>query len=458
MKPMLFMLVSVIAGLFGSLFRSPAWGLIVYYLYSIIRPQFFWEYALPAVPWSSLVGWTVLLCLLINPVRLPAGLEERGGGPRLTWTHRMVLIFGGWLFLTYVTARHPEVSYPYFIEYIKIFLMFFAGAFVFRTVGELWALFLVTAAALGYVAIEVNDIYIRNHYLYLFRRGWCGLDNNGAGLMLAMGVPMCFYAWEGMTSRWRWLFLAMIPPLLHAVFTSYSRGAMLSLIPGVLLWMVRSRHKMKVAVLLVGIGCLVPVLAGKEIQERFSSTADYNADDSAKARFTTWKIAWRMATENPLFGMGIRNSNLYTFDYGADIPGRTIHSQYLQTAADSGLVALALYLVALFVAWRTATRVMSETRFRTDAEGRRAYAMAAGYEGSMIVFCIGAAFLSLETFEAPYIMMLMVAQLPLALRAPPEEQPVEAEVSYAEGAFAPASSVEGVWPADRGVQPGAVQQ
>jgi probable O-glycosylation ligase (exosortase A-associated) len=459
MKPITIMLVSLILGVFGSLFRTPAWGLIVYYAYSVLRPQFLWEWALPAVPWSSLVGWTVLLCVVVNPPRLPAGLEARGGGARLTWAHRLVLGFGCWLFLTYVTARHPEVSYPYLIEYIKIFLMFLVGAFVLRTVGELWALYLMTGGILGYIAVEVNDIYLRSHYLTLFRRGYCGLDNNGAGLMLAMGVPMCFYAWEGMTSRWRWLFLALIPPLLHAVLTSYSRGAMLALIPGVLFWLVRSRHKVKVAVLLVGIACMIPVLAGKEIQERFESTADYNADDSARARFTTWKIAWRMAQENPIFGLGIRNSNIYTFDYGADIPGRTIHSQYLQTAADSGLVALALYLTALFVCWRTASRVMRDTRYRTDVEGRRAYAMAAGYEGSMIVFCAGAAFLSLETFETPYIMMLIAAQLPLVLRpAPAVQMHSEVEAACPDGAFIPEHDFHGIAPAEYAADPGALQE
>ena len=75
-----------------------------------------------------------------------------------------------------------------------------------------------------------------------------------------------------------------------------------------------------------------------------------SADASANSRLTTWRIAWQMAGENPIFGLGIRNSNLYTYDYGADMPGRTIHSQYLQTAADSGLVGLGLYLAALFIA------------------------------------------------------------------------------------------------------------
>jgi probable O-glycosylation ligase (exosortase A-associated) len=438
MKPISFMIVTLCAGVFGSLMWSPAWGLIVYYIYAVLRPQFLWDWALPVIPWSAIVGWTVIGTVVLMPPALPAGLLARGGtGSRFTRAHWAVLLFGIWVCLTYFTARSPETSYPVFIEYIKVFLMFAVATFVLRTVGEIWMLFLATAAILGYISIEMNDLYFRYTYLYIYRRGYCGLDNNGAGLMLAMGVPLCFYAWEGMTRRIRWLFLALLPVIMHAVFMSYSRGAMISLIPGALLWLVRSRNKMKVAALLVGLGLLVPVLAGKEIQARFESTADYDTDASARSRLTTWKIAWRMATENPIFGLGIRNSNLYTYDYGADVPGRTIHSLYLQIAADSGLVALALYLSALFLVWRSVCRVMRETKRRNDVEGRRAHAIAAGIEGAMVVFCFGATFLSLETFETPYIMLLLGAQLPLTLLPPPPPPAPE-------GGFIPAYGYEGV--------------
>ena len=48
-----------------------------------------------------------------------------------------------------------------------------------------------------------------------------------------------------------------------------------------------------------------------------------------------------------MFGVGIRNSNLFSYQYGADMEGRTIHSQYLQIAADNGFVGLGLYLAVL---------------------------------------------------------------------------------------------------------------
>jgi hypothetical protein len=46
-------------------------------------------------------------------------------------------------------------------------------------------------------------------------------------------------------------------------------------------------------------------------------------------------------------------------------------------------------------------------RGRDDLESRRLYAVAAGVETSLATFCVGGAFLSLETFELPYLLFLM---------------------------------------------------
>ncbi len=439
-KQMLFMGVTVLAAVLGSVLRGPVWGLVIYHLYGVLRPQFLWDWALPGdVQWSMIAACAVLGGMLLNPPVLPpAGVEARGGVRRLSRAHKAVLLFGVWVCLTYFTARNQDRAYPYLVEYVKIFFMFGVGALVLRTVNEVWALFLVAGATLAYIALQTNIEYLRNYYLFLLRRGYCGMDNNGAGLMLAMGVPLCFYAWEGMTRSLRWVFLAMVPVLLHAVLLSYSRGAMLALALTTPLYLVRSRFRGQVALVLIAIGMMIPVLAGKEIRERFSSTAEYSADESARSRLNTWKIALRMTLENPVFGMGIRNSTLYTYEYGADIPGRAIHSQYLQTAADSGAVALALYLAALFLVWRSIRGVLGETRRRVDVEGRRAHAVAAGVEGAMAVFCVGATFLSVETFELPYLLLLLGAQLPLALR------PAPAPDAVSSGANVPAGGVEGV--------------
>lgn len=118
-----------------------------------------------------------------------------------------------------------------------------------------------------------------------------------------------------------------------------------------------------------------------------------------------------MAEDNPIFGVGIRNANLFSYDYGADMPGRTIHSQYLQIAADNGFVGLGLYLAMIASVWADTRFCRRAVRGRDDLQSRRIYAVATGVETSMAVFCFGGIFLSLETFELPFLLLLLGSQL-----------------------------------------------
>jgi O-antigen ligase len=124
-----------------------------------------------------------------------------------------------------------------------------------------------------------------------------------------------------------------------------------------------------------------------------------------------------MASERPIFGFGIRNSNLFTFQYGADIEGRTIHNQYLQIAADSGWPAAGLYvalLLSIFYGLWQSRRILR--RF-TDPDSLKVRSLASGLECALFLFCFGATFLSLEHFEMPYIIMLLAVQLHAITRA-----------------------------------------
>ena len=93
-----------------------------------------------------------------------------------------------------------------------------------------------------------------------------------------------------------------------------------------------------------------------------------------------------------------------------------IHSTYLQIAADNGLVGLAAYLLFLGGAFYCGARACNRTH-RTlkdtpeDRNAQIAYSASSGVEGSLAVFVVGGAFLSLETFEPPYIVAMMAVQL-----------------------------------------------
>lgn len=421
-KPLIFMVFTLLVGTAGSFALTPVCGIAVYYMYSIVRPQFLWDWALPTDPgWSFMVAVSTLAATAVWRLGLfaPAGVAAPPwyGNPKYTRSHYLFLAFVGWICLTYPTAMNTDRAYPFFVEYVKIFVMFIAATLVLRTVRDLWAIYLVSLVCAIYVGYEINFLYVVHKYLILQSRGYCGLDNNGAALILAMAVPMAYFAWEAVRNHLRWLFLLAIPMLVHGVLLSYSRGAMLSLCFVAPLIFLRARNKLFLGAVYLAMAAAMPVMAGKEVRERFFSIRKADVDESANSRFTTWWIAIRMANERPLVGYGIRNSNLLTYAYGADMEGRSIHSQYLQTAADSGWVGLALYLAVLGSVFAGMWEVRRKLRPFDDPETRRVKALAAGLETSLILFCFGAVFLSLEHFEMPYIVMLLALQLHAITRA-----------------------------------------
>ena len=422
MKQLAFMIVATLAGTVGVYALSPFYGVFVYYLFAVLRPQYMWEWSLPqGVSWSLYVALATMGAAGLGLLGVLTVHEPQPGeAPRpARWglTHSCLLVFGFWIAVTTATARSSAAALPTFEEYLKIFVMFVVSTYLVRTVRQVWALFVMIGSALAYIAYEVNYLYLVNGYLGIQRNGYGGLDNNGAGLMLAMGVPICWYCYEGIHKWWRWGFVALIPTLVHAVLMTYSRGAMVSLLVMCPFLVLRSRQRVRLSLALAGFALLmIPVMAGPEIRARFVTIKTHDSDESANSRWGSWNAAWNMAKDNPVFGVGVRNANLFSHQYGADYEGRTIHSQYLQIAADNGLVGLALYLVMCAAAWLSLRRCRRYAAGRTDREGHLIGAIASGVECSLVVYCIGAIFLSLEVFELPYLLLLLAAQLDVVSR------------------------------------------
>jgi probable O-glycosylation ligase (exosortase A-associated) len=418
MKQTVLMILLTLAGTAGPFFRHPFWGVMIYDLFTVLRPQFMWEWSLPRdVNWSRYVAVSTLVALACSNPRAhsPSGEPDEDGGRVLSGAHQWVLAFGGCIVLSYLFGpyRNEKWTDQLFIDYIKIFTMFVASAWIVRTAGQVWTLFVVTTLALIYISYEMNYLYLVNGYLAIYRRGFCGLDNNGAALMLAMGVPLCVFLWDALRSWYRWLVLAMVPVIIHAVLMSYSRGAMLSLVVTCPIWLLRSRRKVQLSLIYVAVAFMIPVLAGKEIQARFFSIQDNEIDDSANSRRKSWAAAIQIANGHPIFGAGLRGASMLSYQNGADFEGRTIHSQYFQIAADNGWLGLSVYLMVQLSVWLSIRRAMRMLKGREDEEARRAYAVAGGVEGAMVVFWFGAVFLSLEAFELPYLLLFLGAQLPL---------------------------------------------
>jgi len=443
-------------GCCGSLVWDPFLGVAVYYLFAVLRPQALWQWALPpGVAWSFYIAIATLIGTALHLTRIAGERRELRFESASNWAGWSAALFTACIAASTVQALNFDVAWDQFNEYGKILLMMFVALVVIRRFSQVRLVYSICLVALVYIAYEMNSRYLFQRYLMIVRRGFGGLDNNGAALMMAMAVPLCYFAFEGERRWFRWLYLIAIPPVLHCVLMSFSRGAMLSTLLYSPLLIARSRNKaflLTTGMLFAVFG--LPMLAGQQIRERFYSIQEYSEDASANSRFDSWKAAIKIAADYPILGVGPRNSNLLSYSYGADREGRTIHSQYLQIMADCGYISLVFYLLMVWFSWRSVCAARRKLKGRKDPPALQAVGIANGLEGSFAIFAIGGLFLSLEIFELPYVILALAMKLPCVvdqLAPPAAHEPLPGTEAAGEFDLPPQPPADGFEPA--GVSP-----
>ncbi len=435
MKQTLFLIAAFLYLGFRS-FADPFWAVLLYYGLAVLRPQSIWEWSLPpGIRWSLYAALIAIGALVINYQSLRRRVVQKK-------FMLVLLIYIGLLFGSYLVAFDREIADRIGWEYAKIFIMMIVGAFVITQLWHFrylaWAIF----GGLTYLVYQVNSLYVFEGRMVISRTGYGGLDNNGAGLMLAMVAPFCYHFFLAERRWWRWGYLVCIVPTAHAVMLTYSRGAMLSgIVCGMGMVLTAGRKRLQAALTLAVLGAVVLSLAGKEVQARFMSINAEERDVSQQSRLDSWRAGLRIAADYPLLGVGIRNSNLLTKQYGADLQGRTIHNIYIQIMADSGFPAGAVYILIILLSlrWLHVAARAASSRLEKDMEARWHHHVCKAVFWSLATFAFGGFFLSLEHFELPYLLILMAATAP-GLSAATER----IVVPRAHGGLAPSRSKPGV--------------
>lgn len=401
MKQTLFLVAISCYCAFRSLF-DPFWAVLLYYGLAVLRPQAIWQWSLPeGVRWSLYAAILAVAATALNFSSVRSLVQRT-----FVW-----LLLGYCLLLvcSYVFAIDHEIAGKYGWEYVKIFVMLFVACYVVNRRWHFRYLGLCIFACLAYLVYEVNALYLFDHRLDIYHSGYGGLDNNGAGLMLVMAVPFCYHLFLAEKRWWRWGYVACVIPTAHAVMLTYSRGAMLSgAVCGIGMVLTASRKRLRAVAALAVLGALVLSLAGKEVQDRFLTIKQEDRDTSQQSRLDSWRAGLKIARDYPLFGAGIRCSNLLTKQYGADMEGRTIHNVYIQIMADSGFPAGGVYilLVAWSLKWLRIGARRSDGRLE-EVEARWHHHLCKAAFWSLATFAFGSFFLSLEQVELPYLLFLM---------------------------------------------------
>ncbi|XAL99529.1 O-antigen ligase family protein [Phycisphaeraceae bacterium D3-23] len=426
MKQFLFLTAAVMIGGTAAI-AAPFWGVMLYYALATLRPQNLWAWALadmPTVRWSLLAGGIAIGAFVIH---LPTIINTA----RTNKVLGLLLVYAVLITLSVLTAFNPKVAQFWLEEYAKVIAIAVIASLVIQQLWQVRAMAIMIVLSIGYIALEINHLYFtQGGRLDILHDGYGGLDNNGAGTLLALGIPFAYFLTVSRAGRWvgprRAIGVVLGLMMLHAVMMTYSRGAMLAAAVGVGWILFHHRPRKQAAAAGLAMVLVVGVMAGPEIRDRFTSTAQFQTDASAQSRFESWGAAWRMAWDNPVLGKGIRNSNAYSENFGADMAGRTIHNQYLQLAADSGIPAALIYITMLLLGvWGVHLARRKLLRFHGDKEDDLDYeqharldeaaALTLALQAALLMFMFSAMFLSVELVELPWLLIVLAGVTPMAV-------------------------------------------
>ena len=235
-------------------------------------------------------------------------------------------------------------------------------------------------------------------------------DNNALAVASLMAIPLMAYLYHISSSKWmkRVLLISMLLSFVAAIGTQ-SRGALIAFAAVALFFWLKSKQKLVTGVLMVLLSLGIYAFMPASWHSRMDTIETYDQDASAMGRLNAWEYAFNAANHNFL-GMGFDSWSPLTFAMYAPNPldVHAAHSIYFSVLADHGWIGLILFLIILFLTWRTLSSIVKSTKI----EGFGAInTLAVMLQVSLIAYMVGGAFLSLAYFDLPWHIISFVVLL-----------------------------------------------
>jgi hypothetical protein len=328
------------------------------------------------------------------------------------------------------TTRYTSIVSAQLFEVVKIALIGIAACNVISTSRSgrtfvvwylaLFALYPVRGALYNYI----------NGFAESGRFAWNFSFHNPNDLAMACFLPLglCTYLIFVEKSKWiRWSAWIGVVAITGVQMLTQSRGAILSLCGGILYFALHSKRKIR-TLLVIGALCALAVVATPSgVWNRVAGLSKFSTGDisqvdpegSASGRSMLMQLAWRIALNNPVVGVGLgayahENARVAgaNMSIGRDERGeRDAHSTYIRAAAETGLLGglcILLNVLASIGFCRASRKTISQKN------NKHHWAMGLlALEASMVAYALGATVNSAE--RSTFFMLQFV--IPCALAA-----------------------------------------
>lgn len=399
----------VAAIIFGSIpfiFKRPFIGALMWCWISYMVPhRLGWGFA-QTLPAALIIAACLLSAYLFSkePKKIP-------------WTPVTItlVIFLLWMCVTTLVAPHSDLKLIRFEKVMKIQLITLIILAMLTTRERIEQALWVVALSIGFFGFKggIFTIQTGGGGTVWGPPGGFFAGNNELGLSLLVIIPILVYLMSQTNNRWiRYGLIATIALSAISTLGTQSRGALVAATAvGVFLWL-KSQKKMQIT---IAFTIFIPValsIMPQSWYDRMDTILEDKVEDydgSVQGRLNAWQMAFNLAKDNP-FGGGFHATNRQNFILYAPDPldFHDSHSIYFQIMGQHGFIGLALFLLLGFFAWRTANRIIKQSKMHKDLQW--AGNLARMLQCSLIAFATGGTFLGLAYFDLPYhIIITLVA-------------------------------------------------
>jgi probable O-glycosylation ligase (exosortase A-associated) len=393
------LLILIVGVLCLTALGRPKYGLLGYTWFALMRPDVLsWSVG---KPYSMALAICTLLGSLMHIFRFGVLFTN----PISRW----LILFMIPITLSAANAVDPNLSWPPWYEFVRIILMAMLIPVFITEERDLRILIGVIGGSVAVVGLKLAlfGMFVGEAQFIDDFAGTMMGDNNMLALALAMAAPLCWYS--ALLSRQKWVRLAFFGLAFGSVggvVMTNSRGGALSI--GVAILAVALRSKRRVGTLVAILVCIAPavyVVHDTYFKRLSTITADENkADGSIRSRLEYRRAAYEMWKDYPLLGVGFGMENYVKLAprYLGHDDVHVVHNTYFQILADDGIFALSIYVGLLFGTIAVLQRSIG--RMKHTAEHRALY--PAAIQTSLIAFSVGCYFLSRDSYDLLYIMLM----------------------------------------------------
>lgn len=384
--------------------RRPWIGVMLWTWLSIMNPhRFTWGFAATS-PLAAIAAGATLLGFIFTRER-----QTPFQGSPVVW----FVLLSLWMTLSWFLGYDPQGDYEMWSRVMKINFMILVSLMLLSNKYHLLAFAWVVTGSIALLGAKggLFTVLHGGNYLVWGPPGSFIGGNNEFAVALVMTIPLLHFLQLQLKKTWQRHLLTLTMLLCAAAaLGSHSRGALLAIVAmgGVLWWRSRRKLLMGVGILLIGL-LLLPMMPD-EWWSRMHTIETYEQDASAMGRINAWGVAWQVALHN-FFGAGMSYQHqVYFLLYGTyETTVRAAHSIYLQMLGNHGFVGLILYLgFGLATFWQAGWLRNQAKQAKNIPQLQWAVDLGSMVQVSLVGFAVGGAFLSLQYFDLPYDLMVLV--------------------------------------------------